>query len=111
MRTPIALALVILMVAVAGSGLVASPSEARDGRRSRDGDHERARQAFEAGEILPITRILELVSQRLPGDIVEVEVEVRGERMSYEVDVLTATGQVREIELDARTGEVIEIED
>jgi uncharacterized membrane protein YkoI len=41
----------------------------------RSGDHDRARQAVEAGEVLPLRTILERVERDYPGQVVEVELE------------------------------------
>ena len=37
--------------------------------------------------------------------------ERENDRLIYEIKVLTATGRVREVEVDARTGAVLKIED
>ena len=89
--------------------LVALFGTAAMSRDARDDDQERARIAFENGEILPIMEILARALELLPGDIVEVELEIEDEYIGYEIDILTATGRVREVELDARTGAIIEI--
>ena len=105
MMRSVALGLALMIAVTAGLGTAAKS------RDSRDDDHERARRAFERGEILPIMEILALVAQHLPGDVIEVELEVRRNRIYYEVDVLTPTGRVREITIDGRTGDVMEIDD
>jgi uncharacterized membrane protein YkoI len=80
--------------------------------RDRDrGDSELARAALQRGEILPITRILPLVAQYLPGDVVEVRLDTRRGHLNYEIRVLTSSGQVRKLVLDARTGASVAIED
>jgi hypothetical protein len=38
-------------------------------------DHDRARQALEAGEVLPLRTILERVEREYPGQVVDVELE------------------------------------
>jgi uncharacterized membrane protein YkoI len=93
-KSLLALGLPLLIAATACFGSIAA---SRDGR---DSDQERARDAFERGEILPISEILAIALQHLPGDVV-----------GYEIDVLTAAGRVREIEIDARTGAVLDIDD
>jgi len=95
---------IALVFAMAVSGGTAAMS------REQDSDHERARRAFESGELLPITQILAIVSQHLPGDVIEVELDVGRDHIYYEVDVLTATGRVREIVVDGRTGAIIKID-
>jgi len=80
--------------------------------RSRDrDDQDLARQALQRGEVLPIARILELVAQHLPGDVIEVQLDERRGRLEYEIRVLTPSGRVRELVLDARTGAFVRFED
>ena len=54
-------------------------------------DHDRARQAVQAGQVL------------------EVELEQERDRWIYEVKLLTPAGQLTKVKLDARTGEVLRI--
>ena len=44
-------------------------------------------------------------------DVIEVELEDEGEALLYEIKILTSTGRVRELQIDARTGVVVSIED
>jgi uncharacterized membrane protein YkoI len=76
-----------------------------------DDDQDLARQALKAGEVLPIAKILELVAQHLPGDVIEVQLDERRGRLEYEIRVLTPSGRVRELVLDARTGAFVRFED
>ena len=76
-----------------------------------DDDQDLARQALQRGEVLPIARILELVAQHLPGDVIEVQLDERRGRLEYEIRVLTPSGRVRELVLDARTGAFVRFED
>lgn len=80
-------------------------------RRRRGNDQDLARQALQRGEVLPIARILELVPQHLPGDVIEVQLDERRGRLEYEIRVLTPSGRVRELVLDARTGAFVRFED
>jgi len=74
-------------------------------------EHEIAREALRKGEVLPLTRILLIVGQRVPGDVIKVKLEEDDGRIEYEVKVLTPTGRVIEIELDARTGQILKTEE
>ena len=91
------------------SSLAATDAVAQ--RRNRDDDQDLARQALQRGEVLPIARILELVAQHLPGDVIEVQLDERRGRLEYEIRVLTPSGRVRELVLDARTGAFVRFED
>lgn len=77
-----------------------------------DDDQVEARALLQRGEILPLGRILEIVQERVPGDIIEVELD-RGDKhgWEYEVKVLAASGRVLEVDVNARTGVVRKIED
>jgi uncharacterized membrane protein YkoI len=78
---------------------------------SEDKDHKEVRDALAKGEILPLTRILEIAQQKAPGDVIKVKLSDEHGRLVYEVKVLAASGRVLEVELDARTGAVLEIEE
>lgn len=69
-----------------------------------DGDHEQARRAVQSGEILPLPQILERVARRYPGQVLEVELERKGERWVYELKVLQTDGRLVKMDIDARTG-------
>lgn len=72
-------------------------------------DHDRARQALEAGEILPLARVLERVEQRYPGQVIDVELERDHEaRWIYEVKVLQRGGSLIKLKVDARDGTVLD---
>ncbi|MET0582528.1 MAG: PepSY domain-containing protein [Pseudoxanthomonas sp.] len=74
-------------------------------------DHVAARELLRRGEILPLDHILDVAQRRVPGDVIEVELEHEDEGWEYEVKVLTPTGHVRKITLNARNGAVIKIKD
>lgn len=74
-------------------------------------DHVAARELLRRGEILPLDRILDVAKRRVAGDVIEVELEHEDEGWEYEVKVLTPTGHVRKITLNARNGAVIKIKD
>ena len=57
-----------------------------------DGDHDQARAALEAGEILPLPAILERVARVHPGSVLEVELERRRERWIYRIKIAGVDG-------------------
>jgi uncharacterized membrane protein YkoI len=71
------------------------------------GDHDRARQALEAGEILPLKTVLEKLARDAPGQVMEVELERRGERWVYEIKLLRQGGSLGKLRIDARDGRII----
>lgn len=90
---------IALLAAGIGSGVIAAERE-----------HDTIREALRRGEVLPLEKILTIVEQHVRGEIVEIELERAG-TLIYEIKVLTETGRVREIKIDARSGAVLEIED
>jgi uncharacterized membrane protein YkoI len=70
-------------------------------------DHERARAAQSRGEFVPLEVILADAEKRQPGRVLDVELEGDDE---YEIEILRADGVVVELEYDARSGELIEVE-
>ena len=93
--------LALCLICLAGSGAVQAGEE----------DHERARRALEAGEVLPLKTILERVERVYPGQVMDVELEreheIRGERWIYKVKVLRTSGALVKLKMDARDGTVL----
>lgn len=69
-------------------------------------DHDRARRALEAGEVLPLRAVLERVERDYPGQIIEVELERDDGLWLYEIKLIRSGGSVIELELDARDATV-----
>ncbi len=75
-----------------------------------DDDHERARDAFERGEIVPLQKVLAVVGARIEGEIAEIEFEREDGVWAYEVKIITPNGRMIEVYVDAGTGEIMKIE-
>jgi uncharacterized membrane protein YkoI len=89
------------------SGLVLAALGAAPSYADDEHDHDRARRAVEAGEVLPLGTILEGVERDYPGQIMEVELEQKGERWVYEIKMLQTGGALVKLKIDGRTGSVI----
>ena len=72
-------------------------------------DHDRARRAVQAGQVLPLPTVLERLQREVPGQVLEVELEQERERWIYEIKLLTPAGQLTKVKLDARTAEVLRV--
>ena len=72
-----------------------------------DDDHERARAALEAGEVVPLQEILDTVNARFTGQLIEVELEQKHGRWIYEIKLLTKPGSVVKLTYDGRTRELL----
>jgi uncharacterized membrane protein YkoI len=76
--------------------------------RADEGPAE-ARKLREAGQILPLEAIAERAHAARAGQILETELERSGDRYVYEIEVLDDAGTVWELQLDAKSGEVVEM--
>ena len=77
-----------------------------------DQDHDTSKRLREAGKILSLEAIVDNYRQRYGGGrILEVELEFERGRYVYEIKFLDQNGRVRELEYDARTGELLGIEE
>ena len=74
-------------------------------------EHDAGRDALRRGEVLPLAKVLAIAVQRVPGDVIKVELEQEKRVLIYEIKVLAQNGRVREVEIDARTGVVLKVED
>jgi len=72
-------------------------------------DHDRARQALLAGEILPLKTILERVERSQPGQVMEVELEQKPAGWIYEIKLLQTEGRLLKLYVDARSGGILRV--
>lgn len=91
------LAVAVLLVAALGAVPV----------RADDDDHERARRAVEAGQILPLRDVLARLERTYPGRVLEVELERDDGLWLYEIKLLQADGRLLKLKLDAKTAAVL----
>lgn len=70
-------------------------------------DQDEARSAVQAGVIQPLDTILAKVRAAHPGEIVRVKLEREAGHWIYELRQVEPTGRVRELHVDAGTGEVL----
>lgn len=69
-----------------------------------DGDHDRARDLYERGEIKGLSNILGVVRAEAPGDIVAVDFIRIANRWVYRFQIVAADGHRRIVDVDAGTG-------
>ena len=75
-----------------------------------DDDYGNARKLVESGTILSLEQILDHLDTRAEGKILEVEFEREDGHYIYEIEILDDSGLVRELEVDAVSGEILKIE-
>lgn len=73
-----------------------------------DLSQDEALRLREQGRIVSLETVLSLIQARHPASrLLEVELEEDDDRYRYEVELVTADGIVRELEIDAETGVVL----
>jgi uncharacterized membrane protein YkoI len=80
--------------------------------RGQDCKHSQdcALDAFKSGQIRPLSEVLAVAREKLPGEVVKIELEREDGVWVYEIKVLTRSGRRREVEINAQTLAVIKIE-
>ena len=81
-------------------GISASYADERD-------EHEEAYKLRQAGDILPLEKILKISRKKIQGKILEVELEHENGQLIYELEILDKKGIVWEIKIDAKTGKIL----
>jgi len=91
----------IALTSLLAGVLLSSPASASDR------DHDRARAAVKAGQVVPLRTVLERLEREHPGQVLDVELEDEDGRLVYEVKLLQGDGRLVKLELDARTATVL----
>jgi uncharacterized membrane protein YkoI len=72
-------------------------------------DYERAREALERNEVLPLAQILPEVERQTGARMIEVEFELEDDRYVYEFELVTADGRLIEAIVEAATGRIVSV--
>ena len=75
---------------------------------SEKADQDRALQAVQSGEILPLRTVLERLEKEQPGQVLEVELERKQSQWVYEVKLLQRDGRRLKLLLDARDASILQ---
>ncbi len=78
-----------------------------EGASLAGGDHDRAKKLKEAGEIVPLERVVETAKKAHPGQLLEAELDEKKGRLVYELELLDEEGTVWELKYDAKSGELL----
>ncbi len=71
---------------------------------------KQARELLKNGQILSLEIILEKAKSIKPGRIIETDLDEDDGQYIYEIELLDEQGRIWELELDAKTGELLELE-
>ena len=72
-----------------------------------DDDHEEAFRLRESREILPLEELMRRLDLGPDARILEIESEFEHGRRVYEIEYLSGNGSIREVLIDARSGEIL----
>jgi len=73
-------------------------------------DHDLAKQLLDSGDILPLETILKKVRSIQAGKILDLELEKEDGQIIYEIELLTSSGSVFELKINAKSGELLSTE-
>ena len=102
------LAQALLLVGLLTALPAASPAMADDERQ--EAEHDQLRDGVASGRIKSLAELRRVVLSRVDGDIVSARVEQEHGLELYEFRVLRSDGRLVEVEVDARSGHIREIE-
>ena len=105
-RTADILMLIALPIMLLSSTARADDDRDESGRLARD----RVLKSVQSGEARPLAELKQIVLKRWPGELLEVDIEDDGGVLAYTFKVVTDSGRLTEIEIDAGTGRIIEVE-
>lgn len=74
-------------------------------------DHDAARRLLSEGKIRPLAEIVDAIKHEVPGDVIDIELELENGVYVYELKILRPDGRVQEVEADAATAQIRKIED
>lgn len=98
----------LLVVGLLAALPAAAPAQADD--EQHESAHDQLRDGVASGRIKSLADLRRKVLARVDGDIVSARIEQEHGLELYEFRVLRNDGRLVEVEVDARTGEIREIE-
>lgn len=87
---------------------IATPDKGRAAGSPGVEDHEQIRRLKESGRIRSLESVLEEIRRDYPGRIIEIELDDDDGRYTYEIELVDERGIVWDLEIDARTGKLLE---
>lgn len=73
-------------------------------------DHDTALQLTEQGHIVPLQVMIDDALRRFPGRFLEAELDHEDDRYIYELEIVTRDRRVIELEYDAATGTLLDVD-
>ena len=73
-------------------------------------DHDAARDAVRRNQVIPLSDIIPDVLQRFDARLLEVEFEREDGQFIYELELITGSGRMIEVMVDAASGELLGVD-
>ncbi len=99
---------IALLLAAIATTVVAPHALGKDKGCGRNQDC--ALNAFKSGDIRPLSEVLSVALEKVPGEVVKVELDKEDDIWVYEVKILTSSGRRKEVEINAKTLDIIKID-
>jgi uncharacterized membrane protein YkoI len=97
---------VFVLAILLAAGTFAAAGAAYGDEKEKNGKTEMA-----AAAKVTIDQAVKTASEKVPGKIIEAELEHKHKKLVWEVEVVTAENKVMEVHIDADTGAVIDVEE
>ena len=100
----------VLAVAIGAVLVLSGPAWSdQKGKGKKDESKETVEMA--AAAKVTIDQAIKTASEKVQGKVVKAELEMKHDKLVWEVEVVTAENKVMEVHIDAETGEVIDVEE
>jgi len=110
LRLPL-IALLLASVLLAGWMTAHADEDRRPPKEKSEGaDLDRIHSLVQQGKLLSLATLKADILKRWPGELIGVTVDEEHGDIVYEFRILRPTGQITEVEVDAATGKLVEIE-
>jgi uncharacterized membrane protein YkoI len=73
-------------------------------------DIDDALEAVREGRAMPLSKLETIVTSRFDGEVINVEIARKKNQLLYEFKVLRPEGRITEVEVNATTGKIEEVE-
>jgi hypothetical protein len=93
-----------LLILLALTGPLGFPS---DMPVQAESDQKSARDAADAGKIKPLSEILDAVKSKVPGQILDVQLDKTGKPWTYKIRIRGDKGNVVLVVVDAESGRIL----
>jgi uncharacterized membrane protein YkoI len=94
----------VLLVLLAFSAIAGLPNDIPVQAQS---DQKSARDAADAGEIKPLSEILNAVKKDVPGQVLDVQLDKTGNPWTYKIRIRSEKGNVVLVVVDAESGTIL----